>query len=196
MAGEPHTPLEDSGSSSALPPAGWYPDPSSEERARYWDGASWTAHTAPSRGPAPTGPSGPAAADGEPGASATPEAGPAAPAAYPAPGGATTGYGAAGYPPAAAPGAGAYPAAPYSAPAGQRINGFAIASLILGIVWLYWIGSILALIFGYIAKVQIKRSAGGQGGGGLATAGIILGWIGIAVLLLIVLLVAISPEFQ
>jgi hypothetical protein len=31
-------------------------------------------------------------------------------------------------------------------------NGMAIASMILGILWLWWLGSILALIFGYVGK--------------------------------------------
>jgi hypothetical protein len=31
-------------------------------------------------------------------------------------------------------------------------NGLAIASMVLGILWLYWIGSILALIFGLVAR--------------------------------------------
>jgi hypothetical protein len=44
------------------------------------------------------------------------------------------------------------------------MNGFAIASMVLGIVWIYGIGSILALVFGYIAKGQIKEQ--GQAGGG------------------------------
>ena len=34
-------------------------------------------------------------------------------------------------------------------------NGLAIASLVVGIVWIYWIGSILAVIFGHIALRQI-----------------------------------------
>ena len=29
-----------------------------------------------------------------------------------------------------------------------RTNGLAIASMVLGILWIYWIGSILALVFG------------------------------------------------
>ena len=56
-------------------------------------------------------------------------------------------------------------------------NGFAIASLVLGILWIYWVGSVLALVFGYQAKRQIAER--GEAGGGLATAGIILGWIGV-----------------
>ena len=61
-------------------------------------------------------------------------------------------------------------------------NGLPIASLVLGIVWIYWIGSVLALVFGYIAKSQIDRSSGHQGGRGLAIAGIVLGSIGVVVL--------------
>src|SRR5207249_2249128 len=57
-------------------------------------------------------------------------------------------------------------------------------------VWLYWIGSILALIFGIIAKRQIKRSGGQQSGGGMATAGIALGAVGIAGIVLIAVLLA------
>jgi hypothetical protein len=33
---------------------------------------------------------------------------------------------------------------------------------------------ILGLVFGFIAKSQIKRAGGGQGGSGLATAGIVI----------------------
>jgi hypothetical protein len=64
---------------------------------------------------------------------------------------------------------------PYVPP--RRTNGLAIASMVLGILWLYWIGSILALVFGYIARKQIRER--GESGGGMATAGIVLGWIGV-----------------
>jgi hypothetical protein len=67
-------------------------------------------------------------------------------------------------------------------------NGLAIASLVLGILWLYWVGSILALVFGYIARRQIAQGGGRQGGRGLATAGIVLGWIGIGFLALFFML--------
>jgi hypothetical protein len=81
-------------------------------------------------------------------------------------------------------------ALPSSATPPARTNGLAIASLVLGIVWIYWIGSILALIFGIIAKRQIKRSGGQQTGGGMATAGIALGAVGIASMVLIGVLAA------
>ena len=57
----------------------------------------------------------------------------------------------------------------------QTTNGLAVASLVLGIIWMFWIGSIRAVIFGYIGKGQIDRSGGTQGGRGLAVAGIVLG---------------------
>ena len=73
----------------------------------------------------------------------------------------------------------------YGPPQPTSTNGMAIASMVLGILWLYWIGSILALIFGYIAKRQIDESAGTQTGRGMAVAGIVLGWIGVGVGVLI-----------
>lgn len=56
-------------------------------------------------------------------------------------------------------------------------NGMAVASMILGILWLSWLGSILALIFGYVARQQIRER--GESGDGMAIAGIVLGWIGV-----------------
>jgi hypothetical protein len=61
-------------------------------------------------------------------------------------------------------------------------NGFAIASLILsisGFVILGLVGSILGVIFGHIAQGQIKRANPPEEGHGLATAGLIVGYIGI-----------------
>jgi hypothetical protein len=61
--------------------------------------------------------------------------------------------------------------------------GFAIASLACGVLGLICcccgpIGSILAIVFGFVAKSQMKRS-GDMDGSGMATAGIILGIVGI-----------------
>jgi hypothetical protein len=72
---------------------------------------------------------------------------------------------------------------PYQAPG---TNGLAIASMVVGILWLYWVGSILALIFGYIARGQIRQRQ--EAGDGMAIAGIVLGWIGIATLVLVIIL--------
>ena len=55
-----------------------------------------------------------------------------------------------------------------------------------GILWR--LAAILALVFGYRAKSQIDESGGRQGGRGMATAGIVLGWvwIGLSVLWVVI----------
>ena len=78
---------------------------------------------------------------------------------------------------------------PYTPVAAPSTNGMAVASLVLGILWIYWVGSVLALIFGYIARQQIDQHQGMQGGRGMATAGIVLGWIGVGFLVLFILVV-------
>ena len=91
-------------------------------------------------------------------------------------------------------------AAAESTPSGQPVapvretNGLAVASLLLGVLWIWWIGSVLALVFGYRARRQIKNSGGSQKGSGLAAAGIVLGWIGIAILVLGALTVVVSTN--
>jgi hypothetical protein len=115
------------------------------------------------------------------------------------------------YPPQAVPGGAAAPPAPYGPPPSgygpppgaygpppgaaygyspyaptQSTNGLAIASMVLGILWIYWIGSILAIIFGFIAMSQIKER--NQGGRGMATAGLVLGFIGIGTLVLVIVI--------
>jgi len=71
--------------------------------------------------------------------------------------------------PALAAAAAAYPTA--------RTNSMAIASLVAGILtWVIcpFFGAILAIVFGFVARGQIKAT--GEGGGGMALAGIILGF--------------------
>ena len=70
----------------------------------------------------------------------------------------------------------AYPAPPAIA----RVEGFAVASLVLGIVWVYSIGSILAIVFGTVALRRIKESNGWRTGKGMAVAGLVLGLVGVA----------------
>jgi hypothetical protein len=82
----------------------------------------------------------------------------------------------------------AYPPYYYAPP--RRTNGLAIASMVLGIVWIYWIGSILALIFGYVARKQIRERH--DSGDGMAVAGIALGWTGVGILLITLVFALIS----
>jgi hypothetical protein len=84
-------------------------------------------------------------------------------------------------------------AAPYgynAVPQGQ--NTMAVVSLvfgILGLTFLPLVGSIVALVTARSAKRQISQT--GQAGAGMATAGVITGWIGIAIGVVTVVLVII-----
>jgi hypothetical protein len=75
-----------------------------------------------------------------------------------------------------------YDAPPENAYQAKPNSTMALVSLIAGILgftFLPTIGSIVALITGYMAKKEIKESAGALSGEGMATAGLILGWIGV-----------------
>ena len=77
---------------------------------------------------------------------------------------------------------------PILAPSKPDTNTFAIASLILGLTWIWFVGSVLAVIFGHVAIAQIKASGGREGGRGLAIVGLIVGYIGVAILVFVALL--------
>jgi Domain of unknown function (DUF4190) len=66
----------------------------------------------------------------------------------------------------------------------QKTNGLAIASLICACAGLFLIPAILGVVFGFVARTQIKRSNGLQKGDGLAIAGIIVGFGWLALLVL------------
>lgn len=110
----------------------------------------------------------------------------AAPGGYPPPHGGQPGYPPA-YPPP--PGYGPPPAGfgpgpgghPYGPPQKTGTDGFAIASLVLGILGMV----LLSVIFGFVALSRIRRS--GRGGRGLAIAGLVLSglWIVLIVLALV-----------
>ena len=71
---------------------------------------------------------------------------------------------------------------PYGYPQQRGTNGFAIASLICA--FLCWP---LGLIFGFVARNQIKER--GDSGDGLALAGIIISFVGLAITILYIILV-------
>ncbi|MBL8778870.1 MAG: DUF4190 domain-containing protein [Acidimicrobiales bacterium] len=140
--------------------------------------------------PATTGGAPPAAYPSAYGGGAPPPTGfPPAPAVQgPYPGGYPSQYGPPGY---GAPG--------YGAPvARRRNNGFAIASLAVGIAGLFFcfvpVLSILAVVFGHLARGRIKRSQGTEGGRGLATAGLVLGYLTLVLAVAFWVFVAVSDE--
>ena len=84
------------------------------------------------------------------------------------------------------------PGAPPSAPpyTPQRTSGLAIASLacgIAGFVVAPVLSSIAAIVLGIMARDELRRDPT-LGGEGMATAGLVLGWLGIALPALGVLL--------
>ena len=84
---------------------------------------------------------------------------------------------------------------PYASPPVEPQNsGLAIGSLIAGIAGLFILpiaGGIVGLILGYMAKKQIRESGGTLKGGGMATAGVILGWIEVALPVLAICVIVI-----
>jgi hypothetical protein len=74
-------------------------------------------------------------------------------------------------------------------PATRSVNGKAITSLILGIIGMtgvLFVAAIVAIVLGRRAKTEIESSD--QRGSALAAAGIVLGWIGVAVFALLFVL--------
>lgn len=71
---------------------------------------------------------------------------------------------------------------------GRRVNGLAIASLVAGIFWFGWLGSVAAVVLGHVALGQISRSRGSQSGRPAALIGAALGYFGLTTLLAAILL--------
>jgi hypothetical protein len=70
-----------------------------------------------------------------------------------------------------------YPGMPGMVP---PTNGLAVASLACGIgqILFWFVGAVCAIIFGHLARRQIRQT--GEGGDGMALAGMILGYVGVA----------------
>ena len=59
-------------------------------------------------------------------------------------------------------------------------NELAIASLCLGVVWIFGLGSLLAVFLGLRSLRQIRESENAEGGRSLAIAGVVIGAVGVA----------------
>ena len=73
-----------------------------------------------------------------------------------------------------------------------RTNGLAVASLACGLAQFMFgpLATIPAIVFGHLARHQIKHS--GEQGAGLALAGLIFGWAAVILGVLLILGVAMS----
>ncbi|GAP16898.1 DUF4190 domain-containing protein [Levilinea saccharolytica] len=79
------------------------------------------------------------------------------------------------------------PNAQYPPPVAVTTSSSAIISLICGILgWLgvFGLGGLLAVIFGHVAKGEIKKSYGRVSGDGMATIGLVLGYANIILALI------------
>lgn len=82
--------------------------------------------------------------------------------------------------------------APAKAPAPATHDGMAITSMVLGILWLWGLGSILAVIFGHVHLSAAKKA--GRSPSGMAIAGLVLGYLGILGALIITILVIVAAH--
>jgi type IV pilus assembly protein PilA len=75
----------------------------------------------------------------------------------------------------------------------QQKSGKATASLICGLVFFFWpLTALAAVILGHLALSEIKKSAGRLAGQGMALAGLVLGYIGLAFVPVILIIAAIA----
>jgi hypothetical protein len=80
----------------------------------------------------------------------------------------------------------------------RTASSLAIASLVSGVLgWtlLPLIGCIVAVVTGHMARAEIRRAGGAVGGDGLAIAGLVLGWLGIAMAVAAVLMIVVAIVF-
>jgi len=76
----------------------------------------------------------------------------------------------------------------------SKTSGLAVASLILGILFLIFPAAILAIVLGHISRSQIRDSAGRIRGAGMALAGLILGYAGVAVIPILIIAAIAIPN--
>jgi hypothetical protein len=59
----------------------------------------------------------------------------------------------------------------------KRLNPLAVGSLVVSLLWGWWLGSLAAIVMGHVALKQIARSNGTQHGRRLAIGGLVLGYL-------------------
>ncbi len=91
----------------------------------------------------------------------------------------------AGQPPPVPPPLPPAPAAPPQT-SGKAIG--ALISSVVGLTMCLFIGQIIGIVLGHSAKREIARSEGRLTGDGLATAGIVVGWIGLLIDVILVVI--------
>lgn len=82
---------------------------------------------------------------------------------------------------------------PYGSAPRRPTNGLAIVSLVaslVGVTIVPFIGSIVGVVTGHMARRQITET--GEEGAGLATAGLVIGYVGVGLIVAIVLIMLVT----
>jgi type IV pilus assembly protein PilA len=80
--------------------------------------------------------------------------------------------------------------APYVGP--TQTSGKAIGSLICGILFFFFPSAVVAIILGHLSLSDIRKERGRLTGHGLAMAGLVLGYVGVAVIPVVLIIAAIA----
>jgi len=78
--------------------------------------------------------------------------------------------------------------------AGAETSGMAVASLICGCLFFFLPTAIVAVILGHLSRSQIRKSGGRLKGSGLAVTGLVLGYMGVAIIPILVLAAIVIPN--
>jgi type IV pilus assembly protein PilA len=81
---------------------------------------------------------------------------------------------------------------PYLGP--KETSGKAVASLICGILFFLFPVAIVAIILGHLSLADIRRSAGRLTGSGMATVGLVLGYLGLSVIPIMIVAAIVIPN--
>ena len=76
----------------------------------------------------------------------------------------------------------------------KQTSTLAIVSLVSGILgWTFapWIGSVVAIITGHMARAEIRRNPDAMEGDGMAIAGLVMGWAMVVLSLLAVIAIVV-----
>jgi hypothetical protein len=80
----------------------------------------------------------------------------------------------------------------------KQTSALAVTSLVCGVLgWTFapWLGSIVAIVTGHLARAEIRREPDTREGDGLALAGLILGWASVLLSLLAALVAVLLIVF-
>ena len=79
-------------------------------------------------------------------------------------------------------------------PAKPETSGMAVASLVCGLVFLFFPAAVAAVILGHLSRSDIRRSGGRKTGSGMALAGLVMGYIGVSIIPILIIAAIAIPN--